>query len=751
MRKRPMCLICLVFALGICLMRMIGVPLWGTPDLSDEMRILMQSECQVQIVGQIRNYEKKKNSAGYLLCGCEVRESKTTAFCERLYVIWQPSDLPIGSTVQVTGTLKAPETPKNPGQFDAAGYYETKGINCLADADTIKLLKRGRYNLREGLRKVREILGLQMETLLPEREAAILQTMLLGDSSALAEQVRTLYQQAGIAHILSVSGMHLSLLGMGIYRLCGHLWPGRKKAAALSAGCMVIYGIFTGCHTATFRAMIMFGVAMGARIIGRTYDALSALSLAAVLMLAERPCMLFSSGFLLSFGAVLGVVLVYPVLFPKTERRKTLSGRMRAAVEVYAAVTAAIAPLSAWYYYQIPLLGVLPNLLTGPTLAAVLIPGFTAGFLKFVNLQAAKALMLPVCGILKCYQIIAEGINRIPGSVWICGQPGITRMVGYYGILSVLLLVLHRNQNRKKEEEEKRHMHPFRNVCQAAVLAAAALILFWRPTSEFAVTVLDVGQGDCIEVRSGSFHFLIDGGSSSVTKVGTYRILPYLTQQGIQVLEGIVVTHPDEDHTNGILEILNAMGEGQTPVRAKRLFLPCWMKGGKDEIPLILAAQKAGIVVQYLQTGDRIQYQRLTIEVLHPTKNEYYREKTNAGSVVLRAEYEEFTALFTGDLEGQGEEELIKIAQPCDFLKVAHHGSANSTSSELLEILKPSISVFSCAWPGRYGHPHRELLERLLLSGSRIYGTPTCGAVFLWRKDGHTFLRGYLSSEEFEF
>lgn len=207
MRKRPMCLISLIFALGICLMRMTGVPLWGTPVLSDDMQNYIQSQKQVQIVGEIRNYEKKSNSAGYLLCDCTVKQAESEAVCERLYMLFEVQDLPIGSVVQILGTLKVPEAPGNPGQFDAKSYYETKGICCLVYADEVTILKKQNRNLPEVLRKLREACGQQMEVLLPEKEAGVMQAMLLGDRSALDDQVNAYYQQAGIVHVLSVSGV----------------------------------------------------------------------------------------------------------------------------------------------------------------------------------------------------------------------------------------------------------------------------------------------------------------------------------------------------------------------------------------------------------------------------------------------------------------------------------------------------------------------------------------------------------------
>ena len=173
------------------------------------------------------------------------------------------------------------------------------------------------------------------------------------------------------------------------------------------------------------------------------------------------------------------------------------------------------------------------------------------------------------------------------------------------------------------------------------------------------------------------------------------------------------------------------------------------MKGSEKENPFILAAQKAGIMVEYLKKGDEIRAGELTVSVLHPGAGEDYTGEENAGSVVLQLSCGACRALLTGDLEGSGEEEVLGAAERCQILKVAHHGSRNSTSEAFLNRIQPQISLISCAWPGRYGHPHRELLERLRACKSHIYGTPVDGAVTVQLKRDRLAVHGYRSDVEF--
>lgn len=223
------------------------------------------------------------------------------------------------------------------------------------------------------------------------------------------------------------------------------------------------------------------------------------------------------------------------------------------------------------------------------------------------------------------------------------------------------------------------------------------------------------------------FHYLVDGGSRDVEGVGIYRILPYLKQQGIHVLEGIFISHPDGDHICGIEELLIAVAERRTGLIIRHLFLPCWMRNGEEEKRIRLLADRAGITVQYLSKGDELRAGKLRIEVLHPVYGETLAG--NEGSVVLQISYGNFGGLLTGDLEGDGEREVLEEVEGCEFLKVAHHGSRNSTRMEFLEKVSPEICIISAPENSIYGHPHREVLERIEAKGADWYQTGLSGAV----------------------
>ena len=268
-----------------------------------------------------------------------------------------------------------------------------------------------------------------------------------------------------------------------------------------------------------------------------------------------------------------------------------------------------------------------------------------------------------------------------------------------------------------------------------AVFGLSLFLLFFRPLEgSLKVTFLDVGQGDCacIQQESGSCY-LIDGGSSSVSKAGQYRILPFLKEQGIRRIEGIFVSHMDEDHVNGIMELLEMSRDRKTGLKIARLFLSECKETQEQREKLEKAGEEAGCQIFYIKKGSTVKKGKLNITCLSPERDNM---ESNEGSQALLAEAEGCSFLFTGDIEGMGEEQLLSVCREagitCDILKVAHHGSRNSTSEELLDVIRPEAAVISCGEDNLYGHPHQELLRRMKDRKIQIFQTDNTGAVLQW-------------------
>lgn len=780
MKKRPLCLLCIGLMLAIWALKLAGAPIFGEPSLPAELHSRLQEGMTLHITGTISGRTEKSGSIQYILTDTFLIYQKKKISLNKILLSLQNQGnkenqenqenqegqeiFRMGDCVDALGKLKALQEPGNPGEFDRKAYYAYQRIYYSMWGNQVTLLKRPNYSLGEGLQNFRQEVTDRLHSLTPDRIGGILAVMTWGEKEYLAEESRQLYQISGLSHILSISGLHISLLGMALFRLLLQMGCRDPLAGPLAAALMGLYCILVGGQPSALRACIMFGVMLGARLLGRSYDLLSALALAGILILLENPAYLFYSGFQLSFAAVLGAGLFYPILaalMPEKlrksrkvrKKRKEGKGRQGNLSDIrnflwrtlaslwqagasWLSVNALLLPMIAYYFYEIPVYSLFANLLLVPLAGLVLVSGIAGSLMALVSRGLGKLILQPAVLCLQVFQLVTTGTARLPRAVWICGQPSLLQVFLYYLGMGSLILLLDRKVEegkrkrlRKDREKDQKGRGRIRFPVILGLAAGICLQLFWRSSPGITITALDVGQGDCLALTSGRTVYLVDGGSSDVNQVGNYRILPYLKQQGIGCLEGIFLTHLDQDHINGIQELLEAMAAGETSLEAKRLLLPWWMQGQEETRSLQGLAKEAGLSLHYLQAGDRICTDDLQIQVLHPSAGTSYRG--NEGSLVLKLTSGSFQGLLTGDLEGVGEEavESSGLLTECDYLKVAHHGSRNSTSAAFLDRVQPEICIISAPENSIYGHPHAEVLDRIENQGASWYQTGIGGAI----------------------
>lgn len=706
--------------------------------------IVLKSD-QVNNLMQILNHSKKDHSPGVgdhtakqIRTYCKKnRESLCLPGAEGIegVLCYTEGEEPaMGSLVLMEGKFFAFSHATNPGEFDAADYYHMLGQQGrLMQADL--LAKDGAADaFREGLYQCRRYLSLLLRACCPEREAAVLGAMLLGEKGFLDEEIKGLYQQNGIVHILAISGLHLTLLGMGFYRILEHLHVSKLVNIILTIALMYCYGVMTGMGVSIVRAFIMFSMKLFADLIGRSYDLFCAMTTAALLILVQQPLFLFHSGFLFSFGAICGIGFLPAVAVHFPEKPKCLK-----ALFTGAWISLSTLPVYLCFYYEFPPYSVLLNLLVIPCMGIVLASGVLTLAAAAVFLPLGRVTVCPGTAILTLYEKCCEVCAGLPGKKWITGRPAGWQIILFLAIFSALVF------GAKK----------MKRLQFFAGIAAAVAILILRPPAGLELTFADVGQGDCIYVSEpGGRCILIDGGSSDKSGVEEYQILPFLKYRGVSALDAVFVTHPDSDHENGIRGMLEAYEKNG--IRIGMLVLPDVDMESRNENYLSLAAlsEKKGVPVHYIACGDRLFFGKVMLTCIHPQRG-YENQDTNAYSTVLALTYGDFSALFTGDLEGEGEtlvtERLARrgdhvrrhLPQRITLLKVAHHGSKNSTPDPFLALTNPQIALISAGRDNAYGHPHKETLMRLQNQGCRIYQTPESGAVTFWIR------RGRVCVEEF--
>ena len=737
MAKRPLCVICSCFILLILLTGAVRTA--DPPDglLSPQMVSDVQTAGAGRIYGQIYRLQAQEN-------GCVIYLKNTILLVRSNRYILNNSKITyeklpaavIGDSVMVTGKLSFAEPASNPGQFDAQAYDMARHISIRMRAKTLAVTKHGFSPVPEMARRLRQCIGSEIDHVLEKKEAGVLKTMLLGDKQELDAQIRQLYQKNGISHILAISGLHISVLGAGLYRLL------RKKltikpAAGLSGGFLFFYLILTDFPVSAQRAVCMFWLRLGADVTGRTYDEPTAIAVAAMLILCQNPRYITDSSFLLSFGAACAVCIL--------KKAKVSNRWFGVWLWLY------MLPLTMLFYYEVSFNSLVLNLLVLPPLSLLLFLGLSGGVLGCMIPFLGKILLWPAGLLLKCYELLCALCASVPFSSVILGAPQVWQIIVYLAGLTGVLIYRKRQKEKtvKEKNKEKEKRNPGRwkeNVTTGMVCVLLAGMLVYRFPSPVSVTMLDVGQGDGLVIHQGYRAMLVDGGSTTVSEVGRYRIAPYLKYKGIRKIERIFLTHADADHMNGLEELLEMIQSRELGMSVGGIVVPAWMQKKTDSVRLLVLAAEMHIPVTYAKAGQGYQSGKIGFTILHPSVA--VDMEGNAGSLTFRMETDGFSMLFTGDLEGEGEKEVCGKNITCDILKVAHHGSKNSTSEEFLQRAKAKTALISVGKKNTYGHPAEETLKRLKKAGSICFTTEDCGALNVTAKQGKIAVRGYQRTKQ---
>lgn len=507
-----------------------------------------------------------------------------------------------------------------------------------------------------------------------------------------------------------------------------------RLAVGVTVLFLMLYGTLTGFPTATERAVFMMICLLGARFTGRRYDRLSALSLSAVIQLFIRPALLFQSGFLMSYGTVLGIA-VFLDAFQNLWESWNCPGILRkflTAVGASAGIWLITFPILISTYYEWNPYSILANALILPLVGALLLFAAAGSALFSIFTSISTFLMGPVYYILIFYEQLCTIMLQLPGSTQISGCPDWWRVAVYYVFLFLFsrgYSTFHcRALNQISEDKRNKIQKKIQVLC--LLLAICVLLIPLPEADELTITNIDVGQGDGCCIRLDGRTILIDGGSTDVSAVGRYRIAPYLKYNGIQKIDCIFLTHSDADHISGIMEILE--DSSRMGFVIGRVILPDISRQDENYMELERKIRCSGTELQKIHAGEEVQMGDAVFQCLHPT-TDYEWKSENDYSLVLLLKYGQFRGMFTGDLEESGEKDIFlhmsKYMGTVDYLKVGHHGSKTSSAEEFIKTLRPRVAVISVGAGNRYGHPSQETIARLKKYGSRIYRTDECGAV----------------------
>lgn len=702
-----------------------GAGKWESIRLSAYEPYLTERQT-VTCQGKIYQKEVKNNQTVISLKECYFQINSTTYSCNHILVYFDSFEYPIGKTIIVEGMLIPFSEARNEGNFDEYSYYHSQKFDFkVTEAKVCGVY--GNENLYaeklyEWKEKWKEVYQSCMT-----RNAGVLTGMVLGDKSILDGESKQMYQKSGLGHLLCVSGLHLSVVGMTLYRFLRKRGKSYLLSGILCGGLVFSFAVMSGFGVSAKRAVFMFCLMLFGKWIGRTYDSITALSLAGFLLLMDNPFFITNTGCLFSFCAVLGVVVVGDSLLKAVEPKHKITENILVSLGIQLMTL----PLVCSFYYEIPVYSVLINLLLLPFMGCVLFFGIAGAAAGTVNLTFGRVILFLPEMILNGYEKVCSFFLKFPKSSWITGSISRERLMLYYIVVVLFVVILQKWKAKPAIFLE--------------TLISVTLLLYPKP-KRMEIDILDVGQGDGIYLCSEEgISMFIDGGSSDVKGVGTYRILPFLKEKGVGEISYWFVTHTDTDHISGMLEVMESGYRIDNIVLAEQIY--------QDEAYEELAEQikENQINIIFFNQGEKLQMKESSMLCLFPGAD-YPVMEANARSLVLLYETSGFRGIFTGDISSQEEEWILEHVNlpEVSLYKAAHHGSKYSNSEEFLEQLSPEISVISCGENNSYGHPGEEAVKHMEENSGDIEMTMEGGQIKIWKENGRICVQKYINPLEEE-
>jgi competence protein ComEC len=674
-----------------------------------------------------------KDGAAYQAAG------KILLTVRSLSSLWQ-----YGDVMRVPLKLRTPRNFHTPGSFDYEGYLARHDIYLTAflwDDRPIERLGTTPRSIQHRIEDLRRHLGTLFSTQLDSQTAAVLRALIIGDQGLIDTDLRQAFAQAGVTHVLSISGLHIALVAATAY---GAWWwilsrsrrlllsiSMPKLASLLTLPPVLFYAALAGGSVATWRSVIMVFVYLLARLVDRKGDVYRSLALAALVIAIIEPGVVLDISFQLSFISVFSIVLGIERLFSWWEkwqrpsflpeaplRAKLLRwGVAYSAVSVFALLGAA--PLTAFHFNQISLVGLIANLLVVPLLgSAAVVFGLLTVVGFFLDSRLAVLLLWLAGYFTRVGNMLVNWFATLPYASFHVVTPSEFELFLLYALFLCFLC---------RALLSPPLLRSFVPVLVVGLFADAAWWTWERHLHHtLRVSFLDVGQGDAAvaELPDGQV-MLIDGGgfASQDFDTGEAIIAPFLWQRKIGRVDIVVMSHPQLDHYGGLLYIAEHFSPREL-----------WFNGeqaqGERFANLMETVKRKGIQLRLLcREAPPPTYRGVLIHVLHPPCNNTL--DTNNGSLVLRLSYGTTDMLFTGDIEQEGEAALLTATSSLssEIVKVPHHGSRTSSSLAFVSATTPAVAIASLGADNRFRFPAQEVAQRYKNQGTTWLRTDQAGTV----------------------
>lgn len=749
--KRPICVIALIYIFIILGLHYLGVVFLNYDEVCS-------------------NISKSNNYKGIIV------EEKEEEDYKKVYIVKLQSDneiinnrkcilnlknknnkkLSYGDEIYFDGEYSIPEGKRNYGGFDYSLYMKTQKLYGTFEIENYELINKNKGNkLEEKILDFKKYVKNILNTNLQKDEANLCIGLLIGDRTNISKQIEEDFKNSNLTHMLAVSGSHftyiiiaISFVNKGIKR--------KRLGQIIMIIVIILFMNLTGNTASVVRSGIMAIYIILASIFHKRADIWTSMAVAIIIQLINNPYAIFDIGLQLSYGGVIGIVvfnknILSKILYfdnyikinikekiQKNNKYKMqeinnteikLSKVKKYIIEASAVTISAnivIIPIMMYHFNTISFTFLISNLLVGPILGFVVIFGFILIFLSFILNSFLMPFFFILNILISIILYIAHICANLPFSKVFVPTPNKLILVLFY--LNLFILFYYKEKNVKNKKQK------YSSILLIIIIIFNFIYPLAASTKKnLTINFIDVGQGDSTLIRVDNKNILIDGGGSLYSDsfdVGEKTLFPYLLDRGITYLDYVIVSHFDADHFQGLEYVINN-------IKVKNAIISSLGQNSKEFETFLNLAKKKKINIIYVKKGDSINFNNAKIDILYPDNEIINDNAKNNNALVCKLIYNNFSMLFTGDIEEIAEKKILKLYEKnkeklrADVLKVGHHGSKTSSSYDFIKTVFPKIALIGVGKDNNFGHPNLGVIERLEKSGATIYRTDYMGEIEL--------------------
>lgn len=666
-----------------------------------------------------------------------------------------------GDKVILQGEFRKGSEQRNTGGFDYQLYLKSIHIYGTLKVENYQKISSDNANwISKSIHTIKLVIAENIEKTLEKEEAQIVKGLILGDATALEEELKAKFQIANISHVLAVSGMHIIYIVIGI-EVVFKKWLGKRNVKYVIIFGLVFYMALTGYTSSIVRAGIMGMMNILAFLVYRKNDIWTSIAISLGIILIQNPYAITGVGLQLSYLGTIGIILFNKnikqyldnvkwiknnIQIKKSKRISKIVENLKDMISVTLSAQTMILPIMLYHFNMIGIYFVVANILVSIIIGPIMFLSIIFIFSSFIHLQISQFISIFLSlGIKGFIQI--SNLSNLPFSKIYVPTPNILLITIYYIVILAgnqiyiiytskyinstkrrvknLIALMKYKLYEKKKKARKMYQKIFqeKNVkvfvvrSYKVILLMIFLIGMYQFPKDLEIHFLDVGQGDSSFIITPNHKtILIDGGgsTSSTFDVGKDTLIPYLLDKGYTKLDYVFISHFDQDHIGGILSILEELKVGQ-------IFISKQGEESENYKTFLKIVQEKNLKVQEVKIGDKITIGDVTFHILWPSEKQIEENQLNNNAMVMKLQYKDFSMLFTGDIEEVAEKKILSVysdnldSLKGTVLKVAHHGSKSSSTEEFLEAVNSKGAIIGVGENNMFGHPSNAVLERLQL------------------------------------